>query len=100
MSSGLAALKQRLRDRAEHHLRVAAMDEMRRRYPGGTTAPYRERGDVLWRRVFVPLYLRVPWETKARAMRALRMTAESSGWTPPPRRPSEAWRPPKATPNA
>lgn len=94
MSGQLGDVKQRLRSRAEHHLRVAAMEDLRARYPGGTTAPYRERGDLLWRRVFVPLYRRLPWEVKERAMHALRMTAEHSGWTTPPRRPGTAWRPP------
>jgi hypothetical protein len=89
-----ADMKQHLRERAEHHLRIAAMEEMRRRHPGGTTAPYRERGDAFWRFVFVPLYRRLPWDVKQRAMHALRMTAERSGWTPPPRRPAEPWRPP------
>ena len=92
----LDELKQRLRAHAEHHLRLAAMEELRARYPGGTTAPYHERGGLFWRRVFVPLYRRVPWQTKQRAMHALRMTASSSGWTPPARRPGEPWRPPTA----
>ena len=74
--------------------RLAAMDELRARYPQGTTPPYREPGALFWRRVFVPLYRRVPWQTKERAMRALGMTAERSGWTAPARRPSEPWRPP------
>jgi hypothetical protein len=94
MTSELTRLKHRLRDRAEHHLRVAAMEDLRRRYPDGTTAPYRQRGDLLWRRGFVPLYRRLPWDVKQRAMHALRMTAEHSGWTAPARRPDEPWRPP------
>ena len=96
MSGGLMAVKHRLRDRAEHHLRLAAEEELRRRHPGATTAPYRDNGGLLWRRVFVPLYLRVPWELKQRTMRALRMTAERSGWTAPQRRPDEPWRPPQS----
>jgi len=44
-------------------------------------------------RSFVPLYRRLPWAVKRRAMFALRMTA--AGWTPPPRRPGEPWRPPR-----
>ena len=92
--SGLAESKQQLREHAEHHLRVAAMEDMRRRHPGGTVEPYRERGALLWTRVFVPLYRRLPWRLKVRAMHALRMTAESSGWTAPARRPGEPWRPP------
>ena len=94
MRRALAELKHRLRERAEHHLRVAAMAELRQRYPDGTTRAYQERGAWFWRRVFVPLYRSIPWTVKERAMHALRMTAESSGWTPPPRRPSEPWRPP------
>jgi hypothetical protein len=92
--SRVDAAKQRLREHAEHHLRVAAMEELRARYPAGTTAPYRRRGALLWRFAFVPLYRRIPWSVKERAMHGLRMTAESSGWTPPPRRPAEPWRPP------
>jgi hypothetical protein len=90
----VAELKLRLRQRAEHYLRLAAMDELRRRYPAGTAPRYREPGGLFWRLVFVPLYRRVPWAHKQRAMHALRMTADSSGWTPPPRRPAEPWRPP------
>lgn len=93
--SALAHTRQRLRDRAEHHLRVAATEELRRRRPDGTVPAYREPGAVLWRRVFVPLYRRVPWAVKVRAMHALGMTAERSGWTPPARRPREPWRPPR-----
>ena len=44
--------------------------------------------------MFVPLYRRVPWEVKERAMHALGMTAERSGWTPPARSPSDPWVPP------
>ena len=91
----LAGAQQRLREQAEQHLRIAAMEDLRRRHPQATTAPYRPRGAYFWRFVFVPLYRRVPWEAKEKAMRALRMTAESSGWTPPPRRPGEPWRPPQ-----
>jgi hypothetical protein len=90
-----AAERARLREQAEHHLRVAAMEDLRRRHPQATTAPHRPRGAYFWRLVFVPLYRRVPWEAKQKAMRALRMTAESNGWTPPPRAPAEPWRPPQ-----
>jgi hypothetical protein len=92
--SGPVTVKQRLRAHAEHHLRVAAMDDLRDRYPHGTAARYRERGGLVWRYGFVPLYRRLPWELKERAMHVLGMTAEHSGWTPPERRPGEPWRPP------
>ena len=91
--SGLADARRRLRDRAEHHLMLAAMDDLRARHPAGTTKPYRDSGDVFWRRVFVPLYRRVPWSVKEQAMHRLGMTAERAGWTPPPRRPGRPWSP-------
>lgn len=96
--SGLIEAKQRLRAQAEHHLRVAAMEDLRGRYPAGTTAPYHEHGGLLWRYGFVPLYRRLPWEVKERAMHALGMTAERSGWTPPARSPSDPWVPPANLP--
>jgi hypothetical protein len=87
----MSAFKRTLRDRSEHYLMQAAVRKLGSGVPG-TVAPYRERSGLLWRWLFVPLYRRVPWAVKARAMRALRMTA--TGWKPPPRRPSEPWRPP------
>ena len=90
--SGLDDIKRRLRERSEHYLMQAAIRDIGSGVPG-TVKPYRERGGLLWRRLFVPLYRRVPWTVKARAMAALRMTA--SGFTPPRRRPGEPWRPPE-----
>ena len=89
--SALADIKRRLRDRSEHYLLQAAIRDLGSDVPG-TVVPYRARGGVLWRWLFVPLYRRLPWTVKRRAMFALRMTA--SGWTPPPRSPGEPWRPP------
>ena len=86
-----AELKRRLRDRSEHYLMSAAVRDLGTGQPG-TVAPYRDRGGLLWRLLFVPLYRRVPWPLKHRAMDALRMTAR--GWQPPERRPREPWRPP------
>jgi hypothetical protein len=51
----LATERARLRDQAEHHLRIAAMEDLRRRHPQATTAPHRPRGGYFWRLVFVPL---------------------------------------------
>ena len=90
--SSLADIKRRLRDRSEHYLLLAAMRDVGTGAPG-TVKPYRARDGLLWRLLFVPLYRRLPWTVKRRAMFALRMTA--SGWTPPPREPGEPWRPPK-----
>jgi hypothetical protein len=97
LPAGVQRAQARLRSQAELHLRMAAIDDLRRGFPSVTTEPYRPPGGALWRYVFVPLYRRLPWETKQRAMHALRMTAESHGWTAPERRPSEPWRPPRAS---
>jgi hypothetical protein len=85
-------MRRRLRERSEHFL---MQDAVRRHGTGvpGTVKPYHSREGVLWRWLFVPLYRRVPWAVKARAMRTLRMTA--TGWKPPPRRPGEPWKPPR-----
>jgi hypothetical protein len=89
--SGLAGVKARLREQAEHHLTVDAARRLRAGAPG-TVDPYRDGGDRFWRLVFVPLYRRVPWGLKQTAMSAAKMTAR--GWTPPAREPGEPWRPP------
>lgn len=71
---------------------LAATRELGKGVPG-TVKAYGERGGLLWRWLFVPVYRRVPWSLKRRAMNALRMTA--TGWKPPERRPGEPWRPPR-----
>jgi hypothetical protein len=93
--SATAELKRRLRDRSENYLMRAAVRDLGADQPG-TVAPYRDRGGLLWRLLFVPLYRRVPWPLKRRAMDALRMTAR--GWQPPERRPHDPWRPPPPEP--
>lgn len=90
--SGLARMKRHLRERSELYLVRAAARELGAGAPG-TVAPFAGREGLLWRRLFVPLYRRLPWALKRRAMETLRMTA--SGWTPPARRPREPWRPPR-----
>ena len=86
--------KRRLRARSEHVLRIAAMDDVARRYPSRTVKSALADEGPFWRFVFVPLYRRVPWEVKARAMRKLKMTAQ--GWPEESRRFGEPWRPPGA----
>jgi hypothetical protein len=89
--------KQRLRERSEYVLRLAAMEDLRRRNPARTTEPALPVEGAFWRYVFVPLYRRVPWSFKLRAMRSLRMTA--AGWSENPRSFREPWRPPAAPSN-
>ncbi len=82
-------LRAQLRERSEYYLRMAAIRDLGSGVPG-TVAPYRTGGGLFWRFVFVPVYRRLPWAVKRRAMERLRMTAR--GWTPPDRRPGEPWR--------
>jgi hypothetical protein len=61
-----------LRRNAEHYLIEAAQVEMSKKYRGGagpliTPAP----GAMFWRRVFVPLYRRLPWSLRSKIMRAM-----------------------------
>jgi hypothetical protein len=89
--SSLSDVKRNLRKRSEEHLRLAVLSELGRGQPS-TVEPYKPKGGRLWSALFVPLYRRVPWSAKEKAMGALGMTAQ--GWKAPERRPGEPWRPP------
>jgi hypothetical protein len=89
-----AQRQRRLRARSEYVLRLAAMDRVGRRHPGKLARSALPDGGPLWRYVFVPLYRRVPWDFRRRAMRSLRMTAQ--GWPEDARQFGEPWRPPAA----
>ena len=69
----MSDFKQRLREQSEHYL---LQDSVRRLGKGvpGTVSPYRGKDGRLWRLFFVPLYKRVPWAVKRRAMDTLQMT--------------------------
>jgi len=69
--------KRLLRARSEYVLRLAAMDDVGRRYPGHVTKSALPRQGAFWRYVFVPLYRRIPWSFKCKAMRTFRMTARN-----------------------
>ena len=85
-------LKRRLRARSEYYLLQESTRRLGKGVPG-TVKPYKQTDGLFWRFVFVPLYRRIPWSVKEQAMQRLQMTAK--GWTPPPRVPSEPWKPPK-----
>ena len=89
--SSLAEIQRSLRERSEKHLRLAVLREIGRGQPS-TVEPYRPKGGWFWSMVFVPVYRRIPWSTKEKAMGALGMTAK--GWKAPERKPGEPWRPP------
>jgi len=85
-------IKHRLRARSEYGLRLAAMEDVGRRYGGGTHDSALPQVGLFWRYVFIPCFRRVPWSTKRKAMRALKMTARD--WPEDARRFGEPWRPP------
>jgi hypothetical protein len=87
-------LKHRLRARSEYALRLAAMEDVARRYPGRTAKPALPQVGLFWRYVFVPLFRRVPWSFKQKTMRALKMTAQN--WREDARAFGEPWHPPAA----
>jgi hypothetical protein len=89
--SSLSQAKRKLRKRSEQHLRHAVLSELGRGQPS-TVEPYKPDGGRLWSALFVPLYRRVPWRVKEKAMGILGMTAQ--GWKAPERRPAKPWRPP------
>jgi len=88
----MSELKRRLREHSEHYLLLDAAERLGKGAPS-TVKPYKRAEGRFWRLFFVPLYRRVPWAFKRRAMDTLKMTA--SGWTPPSREPGQPWRPPK-----
>ena len=87
----MSELKRRLREHSEHYLLLDAAERLGKGAPS-TVKPYKRAEGRFWRLFFVPLYRRVPWAFKRRAMDTLKMTA--SGWTPPAREPGQPWRPP------
>jgi len=88
----MSELKRRLREHSEHYLLLDAAERLGKGAPS-TVKPYRRPEGRFWRLFFVPLYRRVPWAFKRRAMDTLKMTA--SGWTPPSREPGQPWKPPR-----
>jgi hypothetical protein len=88
----VAERKQWVRERSEYALRLAAMEDVGRRYPGRVSKSALPQEGAFLRYVFVPLYRRVPWPFKHRAMRALKMTAQN--WPEDARHFREPWRPP------
>ena len=88
----MSEFKRRLREQSEHYLLLDAAERLGKGAPS-TVKPYRRPEGRFWRLFFVPLYRRVPWAFKRRAMDTLKMTA--SGWTPPSREPGQPWKPPR-----
>lgn len=81
-----------MRATMERQLTLAAMERLRRAYPDAPTAAPADRPGVLWTKLVLPAYARIPWDVKQKVMRSAGMTAR--GWTPPRREPGQPWTPP------
>lgn len=70
-----------LRKNAEKHLQEAAADELVVRYRESCEKPYRTKGldHFFWRKIFVPVYLMVPWRIRKKIILA---TAYPTGKRP------------------
>ena len=74
----MVTFSQWLRGNSERYLLESAQAEMARRYldrPGPPAEP--GLGPLFWRRVFVPVYRRLPWRPAARRH-------PGAAWQPPP----------------
>lgn len=76
------ALARWLRRVSEHQLLVAAQTVVARRY--GVAPPPPPTGvNLFWQKVYAPLYHRLPWRLRAKAMR-LMPGSHRRRWTPRP----------------
>ena len=69
-----------LRANSEHYLLESAQAEMARRYLPPDRQPGTRRGAFLWRRLFVPVYRRVPWGVR-RAIISIMPGSHRQTWT-------------------
>lgn len=74
-----------LRTHSEHYLMVGAHEQLARRYPDAR-APRPPHGPVelLWLRVFAPVYRALPWSLRHRILRAMPGSHRRT-WAAPPR---------------
>jgi hypothetical protein len=74
-----------LRSNSEHFLLLEAQARAAHRHGRqGPAAPRRTR-ELFWRKVFVPVYRRLPWSTR-RAAIAMMPGSHRQQWSPPPSR--------------
>ena len=85
---GIAEFPRWLRYNAEHYLLVVAQELVGQRYGAPPPRPPAGVKDLFWRRVFAPVYARVPWSVRSRAVRAMPGSHRQqwTAWTQPPHR--------------
>ena len=80
------ALSRWLRRNAEHYLLVAAQDRVGERY--GVLRPRPPAGvtELVWLRMFAPVYAHLPWRLRSRVLRAMPGSHRQkwTSWTEPP----------------
>ena len=60
-----------IRSNSEHFLIEAAQRRAAEGYFGVSALPQRPAGQLLWRRVFVPIYGRLPWGLRLSVIRGM-----------------------------
>jgi hypothetical protein len=86
LSGWLMVFQQWLRRNAEHYLLVAAQDRVGPRYGAPRPRPPAGAKELFWMRLFAPVYARVPWPVRSRALHALPGShrRQWTAWTQPP----------------
>lgn len=84
----MASLPRWLRAHAEHYLMRAAQDSVADRHGAPRPRPPGSLADLVWMRLFVPVYRALPWGLRSRVLRAMPGShrREWSSWREPPRR--------------
>ncbi|MFC5996342.1 hypothetical protein ACFQE5_19235 [Pseudonocardia hispaniensis] len=78
-----------LRENSEHYLLVAAHHKLAQRT--GSRAPRPPKGikEIIWLRIFAPVYMALPWPLRHRILKAMPGSHRKT-WAPPPRSPGPA----------
>ncbi len=72
-----------LRSNAEHYLLIAAQDQIARRHGARRPNPPRGLSELLWLRVFAPVYRSLPWSLRHKVMLAM-PGSHRRQWASPP----------------
>jgi hypothetical protein len=74
-----------LRSNSEHFLLIEAQARAAERHGRQGPPPPGRTRELFWRKVFVPLYRRLPWSTRRVAI-AMMPGSHRQQWSPPPTR--------------
>ena len=74
-----------LRANSEHYLLLDAQARAAAKHGRPTPPPPRATRELFWRRLFVPVYRRLPWSLRRTSI-ALMPGSHRQQWSPPPTR--------------